>query len=232
MDARYLVLWDIDGTLVDTHGVSQAAVADAFVHVTGVALTHVPDLAGRTDREIVSAALASHRLRDRPGFFQEYCDALAAATRARQPELRAKGRALPGAPQVLAALRALPDVVQTVVTGNIRRNAFVKLSTFDLDGPIDFDIGGYGCDDGSRGTLVRLARDRAATKYAITFEPARVVVVGDTPHDVDGAKRNRVRAVGVSTGRSTAAELRAAGADAVVDTLRDTDAVVRVLLGG
>jgi phosphoglycolate phosphatase len=230
MPVRHLVLWDIDGTLVDTRGVSGAAVADAFASVTGRRLTHNPELAGRTDRQIIAAALASHQLPARPGLFDEYCRALTAAARARQDELRTRGRALPGAAEVLAALRTLPAVVQTVVTGNIRPNAQLKLATFHLDRAIDFDVGGYGSDVGPRGALVGLARERAAARYATAFHPDRVVVVGDTPHDVDAARQNGVRAVGVATGPSTAADLRAAGADAVLDSLRDTEAAVHALL--
>jgi phosphoglycolate phosphatase-like HAD superfamily hydrolase len=64
----------------------------------------------------------------------------------------------------------------------------------------------------------------------VTYLPERVFVIGDTPYDIAGAKANGVRAVGVASGRSTAGALRAAGADAVLASLEDTDALVQLLL--
>jgi phosphoglycolate phosphatase len=94
-----------------------------------------------------------------------------------------------------------------------------------------FDIGGYGSDDGERATLVRRALGRARRKYGVAYPPAQVFVVGDTPYDIADAKKNNVRAIGVASGRSTVADLHAAGADAVLASLEDTEAVVRLLLG-
>jgi phosphoglycolate phosphatase len=64
----------------------------------------------------------------------------------------------------------------------------------------------------------------------VSYLPEHVFVIGDTPYDIVGAKANGVRAVGVASGRSTAAELHAAGADAVLASLEDTDALVQLLL--
>jgi phosphoglycolate phosphatase-like HAD superfamily hydrolase len=157
-------------------------------------------------------------------FFARY----AATVRERRDLLRERAEALAGAAEALAAIGTRPGVVQTVVTGNIRPVAEIKLATLGLDPDIDFEVGGYGTDDGIRATLVRLSWQRARDRYGAFDE---VLVVGDTPLDVAGALANGVTAVGVATGTSTAAELKAAGAHYVLESLADTGEVLRLLTG-
>jgi phosphoglycolate phosphatase len=137
--------------------------------------------------------------------------------------MRSQGRRFPGSQEAIAAL-ARENVVQTVVTGNIKPIAITKLEVFGLAEHIDFEVGGYGSDGNTRATLVRLAWQRAKRKYSHDFKSNRVVVIGDTPHDMDAAHEVGVHAVGVATGSSTAEELALAHADAVVADLTDTQA--------
>jgi phosphoglycolate phosphatase-like HAD superfamily hydrolase len=98
-------------------------------------------------------------------------------------------RSLPSASEAIADLVA-EGTVQSVVTGNIRSIAATKLDAFDLMEYFDLEVGGYGDDDdGDRAVLVRLAIKRAEAKYGVSFAPGRVVVIGDTPHDIKGAPR-------------------------------------------
>jgi phosphoglycolate phosphatase-like HAD superfamily hydrolase len=124
----------------------------------------------------------------------------------------------------------MPDVAQTVVTGNIRRVAERKLSAFGLATHLDLDVGGYGSDDGDRAALVRLAISRAQLQHHVRYHSEHVVVIGDTPHDIVGARASGVRAIGVATGGSTIDDLRAADADVVLADLTDTAAVLRAVL--
>lgn len=150
--------------------------------------------------------------------------------RSRRDLLRERGFALPGAEEALDALAEVPGVVQSVVTGNTREIATEKLSAFGLDTHLDLEVGGYGDDATVRGELVRLARDRAQRAHGLDVPWERVVVVGDTAHDVAGAVDNGARAVGVASGGSGPDELREAGAAVVLADLCDTAAVVRALL--
>ncbi|WP_235487716.1 HAD hydrolase-like protein, partial [Frankia sp. AvcI1] len=84
---------------------------------------------------------------------------------------------------------------------------------------LDLAVGGYGDDDTDRAVLVALAIKRAQAAHRLTFSPARVVVIGDTVHDVRGARDAGVRAVAVATGATTADTLRAAGPNAVLTDL-------------
>lgn len=146
-------------------------------------------------------------------------------------ELRERGHALPGAARVLAAVAALGQVEQTVVTGNIRGAAETKLSVFGLDSHIRFPIGGYGEDDDERSELVRLAIRRASHSLNTPLAPQDVLLVGDTPADVSAAKDNQVPVLAVATGRSTVTELRQAGADLVAPDLEDPSPIIRALTG-
>ena len=98
----------------------------------------------------------------------------------------------------------------------------LKLRAFGLDGFVDFDIGGYGSEAYPKGTLLRVARQRAAEKHGVTFGEDVTVYVADSPRDVDAARIGGARSLAVASGRASAAELRDAGADAVLSDLTDT----------
>jgi phosphoglycolate phosphatase-like HAD superfamily hydrolase len=143
----------------------------------------------------------------------------------------ASGRALPGAAEALAALAATGVTTQSLLTGNVRPMAQVKLAPFGLTEHLDLDVGAYGNESGVRADLVHRARDRAAAAYGADFGGQATVLVGDTPLDIEAALVTGARAVGVATGRSTEAELAEAGADAVLPDLSDTGQVVGAVLG-
>jgi phosphoglycolate phosphatase-like HAD superfamily hydrolase len=222
-----LLMWDIDLTLLHSGGVARVAWAEAFTAMTGRSPDALPAFAGRTDLDTAAEIFGLHGIAepDFDGFFARY----AAAFEARRHLVAEHGRVLPGAAEVLAALAGRPGIVQTVVTGNIRPVARHKVDALGLSGPLDLDIGGYGTDDGDRATLVRRSRQRAEAKYGAF---ADVLVIGDTRHDVAGALACGVTAVGVATGSTSAAELAAAGAHLVLESLADVGAAVRLLTGG
>jgi phosphoglycolate phosphatase len=120
-------------------------------------------------------------------------------------------------------------VVQTVLTGNSKQNAMLKLSAFGLDGFMDFDVGGYGSEAYPKGTLLRVARQRASQRYGVTFDERATVYVADSPRDVDAARIGGASSLAVASGRATVAELRDAGADAVLPDLTDTTALITLI---
>ena len=131
-----------------------------------------------------------------------------------------------GGRDALAAFQAIPGVVQSVLSGNIRPNAMTKLSAFGLDGFVDFEVGGYGSDDEARANLVAVAQRRASAKHGIAFGPANTVIIGDTPRDVRAGRDGGARVVAVASGSDNMDVLRAEGADVVLPNLRDTLAVI------
>ncbi|HET6953250.1 MAG TPA: HAD hydrolase-like protein [Acidimicrobiales bacterium] len=222
------MLWDIDRTLVDVSRVSREIYAVAFERVVGRPLERLADMTGRTEHAILVDTLALNGVAETK--FDAFYEALGWAAHDLQSRMREVGRSLPGAHDAIAALRR-DELVQSVATGNIRSIAETKLCAFDLACDIDFDVGGYGSDGSVRSELVRLASERTNAKYDVTVSPERVVVIGDTTLDVEGAHGAGARAIGVATGQTTAGELASAGADEVLDDLRSTEDVVKAVYG-
>jgi phosphoglycolate phosphatase len=218
-----LVLWDVDGTLVDSARHGKHAFEEAFEAMVGRPPGPV-EFAGRTDHEIALAMLEGERER-LPRLLEE----LASALEARMDAMRREGHVYPGVPETLAALHERDGVVQSLLTGNIEANAALKVGAFGLERWLDFEVGAYGSDPHQeRSDLVAVARERTAEKYG---EPARVVLVGDTPLDVRAAKNAGARAVAVATGFSDLDALRASSPDVLLPDLRDTAAAVEAITG-
>jgi phosphoglycolate phosphatase len=229
-----LVLWNIDLTLLDVAQVTREALADAFREVTGRPLVRLPRMADRTDSEAFFEALALNAEELAAGgnsqhLLEGYTEALTKAFAARQPQLAQKGRLLPGAREALIAVGQLDGVVQTVLTGSIQPNALAKLRAFGLATLVDTEVGGYGSEAYPRGTLLQVARTRAAEAHGVTFGEGATVYIGDGPRDVEAARIGGAWAVMVASGRATNAELTAAGADAVFADLTDTAALTRTI---
>ncbi len=214
--------------------VSRDAYAEAFRRVTGRPLVKLPQVAGANDSEIFFESLALNTPGDtRPEglvLLTHYVRALAIAFGARQDLLAEQGRVLPGARDALAAVSRQPGVIQTVLTGSIRENAYAKLRAFSLDGFLDLEIGGFGSDVYPKGAAIVRSLVATAEKYAITLSPADSAYLADSVRDVAAAKVGGVRSVGIGSGRSTLSELRDAGADPVLTDLTDTARVVAAIM--
>jgi len=137
------------------------------------------------------------------------------------------GRVLPGVPELLDALdHEVPGF--GLATGNLRRGAAAKLGHFGLWER--FAGGGFGDSHSVRAELVRRASP-SCEALRVGADPANTIVLGDTPLDVEAAHRAGAKALGVGTGRFTAVELLAGGAEFAVDDLSDTARVLEILLG-
>ena len=216
-----LVLWDIDGTLVDSAGHGRHAFEEAFEDVVGGVPEWV-EYAGRTDHQIALSMLngsAEHL----PALLDQLAERLAA----REELIAAEGRVYPGVPETLAALHETDGVINSLLTGNLEANAAVKVGAFGLDRWLDFEAGAYGSDPHERRSdLVAVARERAAARYG---EPTGAVLIGDTPLDVMAAREAGARAVAVATGFADLDALRESEPDALLQDLRDTDAALRAI---
>src|SRR5262252_3789045 len=227
-----LVLWNIGLTLLDVARVNRAAYAEAFRAVTGRPLVQVPQMAGRTDSEIFFEALAVNATGPSPGdpvgeeLLSRFAAQLATAFRARRDLLTTQGQLMPGAVEAVTAVGRLPGLVQTVVTGAIRPNAIEVLRAFGLERYLDTGIGGFGSEVYPKGAMLLNACGQAAEKYRAGFTEDTTVYIADSTRDIEAARIGGCRSVGVASGRSSAGELRDAGADMVLDDLADTGAVV------
>lgn len=226
-----LLLWDIDGTVMRTGSVTRDAFSTAVERVLGFhPREHGVAMSGKTDPqilwEIFEAVAPGHAAGG---------DGLAAALRhlegemAADPDrLRQRGHLLPGVEALLQRLDTEPDVVQTVLTGNIAANAALKVSVFGLDRWLDLRAGAFGSDHHDRCALVPIARTRAERLHG--HAPDVVWVLGDTPKDFACARAGGARCLLVATGRVPYEELAELPADAVVRDLSDLEAITTLLL--
>jgi len=217
-----LVLWDIDHTLVATRGVGRELSALAFERTLGVPMREQAKIDGITEAVIFRETAKLHGIETGRDDFERFARELEAAHVERSADLRERGHALPGAASVLERLAGVSGVVQTVVTGNVRRVAQIKLEIFGLDHYIRWDFGAYGEDADERPDLVRLALRLSGGV------PSRdAVLIGDTPADVAAGRAVGVSVIGVATGRSSESELRAVGAELVLGDLTDAERVLK-----
>jgi len=231
----FLVLWDVDYTLVDAGGVGLRLYRAAFAELYGRELPEAAadaNMAGRTDRAIAIDVLALAGMPDPAGQVSVFEAALGRLAPKMTGLVASAGTTLPGAAAALAALAGLPGVVQSLLTGNIRPLAEAKLAPLGLTAHLDLDVGAYGNEHAVRAELVHLARERAAAAYHAGFGGAATVLIGDTPLDIEAALVTGARAVGVATGRFSLAELEAAGPHAALPDLTDTPGLVAAVLGG
>ena len=225
-----LVLFDIDGTLLLSGRAGMRAMTRAFRDTFNIPNafegTH---FGGRTDSFLVSHALQAAGLADTPDHHERfktgYLPLLA-------EEIQHQGTGykglMPGARELLDALSDFPDVYLALLTGNYRDAAAIKLTHFEIG--VYFEWGAFSDDSPDRNALVPIARGRAETYDVPAAALERIIVIGDTPHDIACAKCAGARSIAVATGGYSMADLRAAGADEVVADLSDTEAVISLLV--
>ena len=250
MAADTLVLWDLDLTLLDPAGFGTRMFVPALREVLGREAEVGFRFAGMTDRAICTRLLAENGAdpEGEPELVDRLVEAFVAACHRESEDLvRGGGGPLPGAHDVVAALAGRPDVVQGVATGNARGTALLKLRVCGFSTWLDGSVGGYGDVHLDRRHLVADAIASAVGSSGPALGPdTRVVVVGDTVHDIRGALdaassgsiaagpgtpgHAPITAIGVASGYTDADTLRAAGAEHVLPDLTDTSAVLDALL--
>jgi len=231
-----LILWDVDGTLVSAGPAARDAFYRAIAAVLGreAVDTGRVHMSGKTDPQIALEILAtiavsgSQARAHLPAVLRALEENLEGAVEV----IRADGRVMPGAETILRRLHETPGVIQTVLSGNLRANARLKLAAFGLERWLDLDSGAYGSDAEDRVALVPIALGNVRRHHGRAFAPHEVWVIGDTPRDVDAARAGGVRCLLVGTGRYKADDLVDVGADAVFPDLTGTDSVLSVVLDG
>jgi phosphoglycolate phosphatase len=216
---RVAILFDIDGTLISTGGAGAESWRLAFDELYGIpadigkftdAGMTDPDVGRKTFEAVLKrkperkefTRLLERRLHYLHGAVEE-----------------SKGyKIFPGVEELLPKL--IEDgYLLGLVTGNVEAAAHIKLHRAKLNR--FFSFGGYGSDSTDRGELTKIALQRAALVYGEPVPAARAFVVGDTPHDVEGAHAAGMACVGVGSHNFTVAQLREAGADYVIASLTE-----------
>jgi phosphoglycolate phosphatase len=232
---RALLLWDIDGTLLLTNGAGMRGMARASRKLYGDAFRwDGVQASGRLDPLILEDALARNGIVPSEEGHRRFHDTYIVELVAELERVGPGARTMPGIRDTVAALlgrsRSQGDVVQGIVTGNYALAAPLKLRACGLD-PAWFEIGAFGDEGRSRPDLVALALRRCADRFAWQPDPKSVIVIGDTPFDVECAHAHGCVAFAVATGLHGIEDLRAAGADVVVRDLSDPTPLYELLAG-
>jgi len=225
-----VLLFDIDGTLLDTGGAGRRAVDRAFQELHGrPEACRGFSFDGMTDRGIVRLGLQAigEPVDDEAidALLARYVACLEESVR-QTPDDRYR---------VHAGMREAIDAAHSermavgLGTGNIREGARVKLNRVGLFEK--FTFGGFGDDHELRPELIRKGAERGAQQLGVQLSAARVVVIGDTPKDVAAAQAIGAESIGVATGGYTSEQLRASGATRVFESLADPDALDATLGG-
>jgi phosphoglycolate phosphatase-like HAD superfamily hydrolase len=224
-----LVLFDIDGTLVLTGGAGLRAMTRAVESLLGhpAALEGIP-VAGRTDWIILTDVLRRlGRDLDEPLFQQLRAQYVAFLSEEMALPGRGVKAVMPGVRPLLDRLQPREDVWLGLLTGNFAEGARIKLEHFDLWKY--FRCGAFGDDAADRNALVPFAVARARQEGLPDIAAGRVLVVGDTPHDIACARAAGAVPIGVATGGYTVEQLRRSGAGIVFEDLSDLDAFCALL---
>jgi phosphoglycolate phosphatase-like HAD superfamily hydrolase len=228
MARKKLLLFDIDGTLLLTGRAGEHALRVAFKERFGVDddLSAI-SFAGSTDGAIARQMFAAHDIPPTPENIADLFDGYVHHLARELPQR--EGKVLPGIVDLLEALHAREDCVLGLLTGNIAKGAELKLSHY---GVWDFfEFGAFADDHVDRNKLGPVAHARALEKHGISFEAEDVLVLGDTPRDIDCARAAGFVAVAIATGSYRTEELAEHRPDFLFEDLSDARGVIRTLLG-
>jgi phosphoglycolate phosphatase-like HAD superfamily hydrolase len=226
MPGKRLLLWDIDGTLINTGAAGQHALVRATnERYGGKGDLDGVEIAGRTDTAIAHQILKKHgepvTEENVHTFLNRYLDLLV-------EELpRRDGRVLPGVRELVETSSRQEHTTLGLLTGNLRRGAQLKLDYYKLWQ--FFPFGAFSDDHHDRNALGPCALGRAVTETTIDFSPDQVDVIGDTGHDIACGKAFGARTIAVATGSWSREKLAEHEPDFLFDDLANVDEVKRIL---
>lgn len=226
-----LVLFDIDGTLLWTDGAGRRSMEHALLETFGVPGDPAYRYDGKTDQQITreqmrAAGVPEETITARmDAVLDTYVERLGQEL-ARDAQA---ARLCAGVPALLDALEAHEGATLGLLTGNIERGARKKLEAVGIDFA-RFRVNAFGCDHAERPQLPGVAQRRARELMGVEMPGERMVIIGDTPADIQCGRSLGVRAIGVATGRYAVEELAEHSPAAVFSTLEQTDDVVAAIL--
>lgn len=226
-----LVLFDIDGTLLNSEGLGRTAMRRALGTIFGSPGNPAYRYDGKTDKQIVRDVmrLEGHgdehidsRMDTLIGLYLEGLD---------EGVKSGKFNVHPhdGVVDLLDALEAREDVVLGLLTGNVESGARTKLTAAGLD-PNRFRVNAFGSDHEHRPELPAIAQRRASEQLGLDIVGERVVVIGDTPADIECGRSLGVRAIGVASGHYTVEQLLEHSPYAAFPSLKDTPQLLETIL--
>ena len=219
------LLFDIDGTLINTGGAGGTALIEAFREDFGIDNPAQVPFSGRTDRGIGTNLFEQHGIEDSPENWQRLRDGYITRLPVHLPQR--DGRVLDGVLSLLEQLQSREAVGVGLLTGNLHEGARIKLSYFGLFE--HFRFGGFGDDHRNRDGVAEAALVAAKNHANGNFDPGRTWVIGDTPLDITCARAINVKVLAVATGLHPMNQLADYRPDLLLEDLSDTDLVLDAL---
>lgn len=220
------VLFDIDGTLIDSGGAGTESLNIAFEELFSVkdAFKRI-SMAGKTDIQIMREGLGTHGIVPGNGVIAEFCSAY--VKHLRNVIRDRNGHVKKGIRAALDAITSDNGFSLGLLTGNIELGAQIKLASFGLDSY--FELGAYGDDDEDRNNLLPIAIEKFHKRSPERISFSDCVVIGDTPRDIDCSKPYGAFSIAVATGPYPFETLAEAGPDVVLRDLSDTEELISLL---
>ncbi len=228
----FLLLFDVDGTILRTSRAGVEAMHEVGRRIFGDDFQWDIETAGGLDPAIFAELATRNGIEDHDRhhdeFHDQYIDLLEAALRANPHKVVV----MPGIHALIAALQQRRaergDVVLGLLTGNYTRAVPIKLQAAAVD-PSVFEVTAFGDEGTVRPDLTALAMRRFEQRLGHACDPRRVIVIGDTPRDIDCAHAHGCLALAVATGSYSVEQLQQAGGDVVVPDLADPKPLHRLL---
>jgi len=221
---RTLLLFDIDGTLIGESQAGQAAYVKAIKSCFNLEIDlQGYSTAGKTDILILYELLEINGVDERKIDKDKLVDSY--LIHLEETVLHDPGIILPGVKKILHELIRVDDIFLALGTGNLEKAARIKLGVHSLDRY--FQTGGFGSDATERADLIAKGIKKAVEHFGVKYQ--RIIVVGDTPFDVEAAKYNEIHSIAVATGPHGLETLRNAGATQVLPELAESEAFLEIL---
>ena len=226
-----LVLFDIDGTLLNSGGMGRVAMQRALGLVFGSPGNPSYRYDGKTDKQIVRDVmrLEGHSDEHIDGRMEKLIETYLDGLRDGVKSGKFNVRPLEGVVPLLDVLEPRKDVILGLLTGNVETGARIKLKAAGID-PDRFRVNAFGSDHEHRPALPAIAQRRAGETLGLDIAGDRLVVIGDTPADIDCGRSLGAKAIAVASGHYTVEQLQAHNPYAVFSSLKYTDKVLESII--
>ena len=226
-----LLIWDVDGTLTDSAGLTRVAFEKAFediYKISGSTDGIMPF--GRTDPQIFREMLGNSNLHE-DDFPEQFGKFSIRASYHLEKELNAsdKPRLHNGVGELLDHLTIEDNIFLALGTGNTEQNTRLKLKKHSISHL--FPVGGFGSDDEDRVALIKIALLRSKDYYSMDFAQINTWVIGDTYFDIKCGNSIGANTIAVATGTYNEAELSAHNPTAIFADFRDGDRFLSLING-
>lgn len=241
-----LVLFDIDGTLIDSGKVGSLSLRKTFFTLYGIKdVLQNFFLDGKTDPQIIKELLKNYNIDKNQLPKYNY-----------QPKILYNGKSFsnqvnfllsiyltflneeatqnksgyikPGITEILETLSKKENIILALLTGNIEQGAKIKLEMFDLNKY--FKFGAFGSDSEKREELVPIVKRRACNLFNTDITEKNIFVIGDSVRDIWCAKPHGVISVAVATGMTPYEELEKEKPNYLFHDLSDIKKFMDILL--